>query len=46
MRGLLIGGTYSEVVRKDLGMVGEAFWLQLGESEVKSREKRLRSYFW
>ena len=38
----LVSGTYAEVIRKVSGVVGDAVWLQLGESEVKSREEQLR----
>lgn len=35
-------GTFVDAFRKDLTMVGEAIWLQLGESEMKCREEQLR----
>ena len=38
----LVNETYAEVVRKVPSMVGDAIWLQLGGSEVKSREEQLR----
>ena len=34
-RELTEDGTFADVVRKDLGVVGESVWLQLGESEVQ-----------
>ena len=33
-----VSRSFAEVVRKDLGVVGDAVCLQPGESEVKSRE--------
>ena len=35
-------GTFADAVRKDMTMVGEAIWLELGESEMKCREEQLR----
>ena len=40
-RELTEDGTFADVVRKDLGVVGESVWLQLGESEVQFREEQL-----
>ena len=37
-----VRGSFVEVVRKEPGGVGEVVWLQLRESEVKSREEQLR----
>ena len=35
-------GTFVDAFRKDLTMVGEAIWLQRGESEMKCRDEQLR----
>ncbi|KAL6345764.1 hypothetical protein AAG906_017509 [Vitis piasezkii] len=34
-------GSFAELVRKDLGVVGDALWLQIGEREVLHREEFL-----
>ncbi|XP_034675236.1 uncharacterized protein LOC117906349 [Vitis riparia] len=43
-RELTEDGTFADAVRKDLGVVRESVWLQLGESEVQFREEQLSQY--